>query len=64
MAIEDASFEALMRRAGLSLPAETVAELRGVFAHLEAMTARNGAPRERAAEPAVTFALVPPEDAR
>jgi hypothetical protein len=64
MAISEAAFEALMQRAGVTLPAASVAELRRVFPLFQAMTARNCAKRDRAAEPAVTFALKTPEDER
>lgn len=51
-----ADFEALIRRAGLSLTPEQVAELYVGWAHVEPMLARIRAPgRGRDAEPALTF---------
>lgn len=49
-------FEALIRRAGLVLTPEQVAELYVGWAHVEPMLARIRAPgRGREAEPALTF---------
>ncbi len=49
-------FEALVRRAGLAITPEQVAELYAGWAHVEPMLARLRAPgRGREAEPALTF---------
>lgn len=51
-----ADFEALVRRAGLAITPEQVAELYVGWAHVEPMLARIRAPgRGREAEPALTF---------
>ncbi len=61
MVIDEAGFAMLLARAGLTLPEAVAAELRGAFPLLQAMTARNGVPPDRAAEPAMIFAPASPE---
>ena len=51
-----ADFEALLRRAGLELQDEEIAELHGVWPHYEKLLLRlRGDGRARAAEPAHIF---------
>lgn len=49
-------FEALVRRAGIALPAEEIAEIYKGWGSVEQMLLRNrGHGRDRSAEPAPTF---------
>jgi hypothetical protein len=51
-----ADFEALARRAGLTLTEEQIATFHGAFGHIEAMLENIRLPaRGREAEPALTF---------
>ena len=59
--MEQAEFDLLARRAGLTLDAAVASELCRVAPHALAMAARNCAPRGREVEPAFGFALPEPE---
>ena len=59
--VNDADFEALLRRTGIPLTPAQVASLREGYALIESMLERVRPPRGRAAEPAHIFAADAPQ---